>query len=155
MKKIKFTIYGEPFGKLNMRPTVRGGHARSFNPKQNVEYMGRIIDVLDKTELVRFEKEEPISLLIIAYYKIPKDKYVYHKKTNTTDLTKQGQLMADHKLLPTKKPDLDNISKVVCDAITKQGGVWYDDSQITCELLMKYYDLVPRVEVTIEGGKKE
>ena len=53
---------------------------------------------------------------------------------------------------PTKKPDLDNISKVICDAISHQGGIWHDDSQIASEMLSKYYSDKPRVEVCIEEG---
>ena len=53
---------------------------------------------------------------------------------------------------PTKKPDLDNISKVICDAISHQGGIWHDDSQITSEMLSKHYSDKPRVEVCIEEG---
>lgn len=155
-KAFKFTVLGEPFGKLNMQPLSIGGHARAFNPKQNIEYMGRVIDALDKCpDIVKFEKDEEVWIIIVAYFKIPKQHYRYHKKTGTTDLDKTGVLMKEHKLKPTKKPDLDNISKVICDAISKQGNVWYDDSQITCEVLMKFYDEKPRVEVTLEKVEVE
>ena len=151
-KNYEFTIKGEPFGKLNMQPMNIGGHARAFNPHKNVEYMGRIIDILDKDpNLISFGKDEEVWICITAYFPIPKQHYRYHKRTGTTDLDKTGVLMKEHKIRPTKKPDLDNISKVICDAITKQGRVWYDDSQITCEVLMKFYDEQPRVEVILEA----
>ena len=151
-KSFKFVIKGEPFGKLNMQPMNIGGHARAFNPHKNVEYMGRVIDVLDKAEdIITFGKEEEVWVSITAYFPIPKQHYRYHKRTGTTDLDKTGVLMKEHKIRPTKKPDLDNISKVICDAITKQGVIWYDDSQITCEVLMKFYDEHPRVEVVLES----
>ena len=131
-KSFKFVIKGEPFGKLNMQPMNIGGHARAFNPHKNVEYMGRVIDVLDKAQdIITFGKEEEVWVSITAYFPIPKQHYRYHKRTGTTDL--------------------DNISKVRCDAITKQGVIWYDDSQITCEVLMKFYDEHPRVEVVLES----
>jgi len=150
-KSFKFVIKGDPFGKLNMQPMNIRGHARAFNPHKNVEYMGRVIDVLDKApDKVAFAKGEEVWISITAFFSIPKQHYKYHKRTGTTDLDKTGQLMKEHKIRPTKKPDLDNISKVICDAISKQGTIWYDDSQITCEVLMKFYDEHPRVEVVLE-----
>ena len=58
--------------------------------------------------------------------------------------------MLKGEIRPTKKPDCDNISKAVCDGITHQGRVWYDDSQVVTNFVMKLYDYTPRVEVTIE-----
>lgn len=150
-KRFEFVVKGEPFGKLNMQPLNMGGHARAFNPKKNIEYMQRVINILDNCPNSQsFSREEQIWITIVAYFSIPKQHYRFYKRTGTTELDKTGQLMKEHKLCPVKKPDLDNISKVICDAITKQGNIWVDDSQITCELLMKFYDETPRVEVIVE-----
>ena len=120
-KTIKFKIDGEPFGKLNMQPMNIGGHARAFNPHKNVEYMGRVIDAIDHCgSKVSFEKEEEVWVTIIAYFKIPREHYRYHKRTGKTELDKTGLLMREHIIKPTKKPDLDNISKVICDAISNK-----------------------------------
>lgn len=154
VKKITFTIKGEPFGKMNMQPLIIGGHARAFNPKKNVEYMERIISILDHTlkkeEEPIFKKEESVTILIVAKFPLTKDCY---KKSG--QLTKKGYKMINNEIKPTKKPDLDNISKVICDAITKQGKVWVDDSQVTTETLIKKYSLYPCVEVTIVGKDYE
>ena len=58
------------------------------------------------------------------------------------------------RVLPTMKPDCDNISKIVCDAITQSGIVWFDDSQVVILLVMKEYAEIPRVEVAIETYRK-
>ena len=48
---------------------------------------------------------------------------------------------------PTKKPDIDNIGKVVMDALNKIA--FDDDSQVIKLLVEKVYGEEPRVEITI------
>lgn len=50
-------------------------------------------------------------------------------------------------ILPTVKPDIDNVYKAVSDALT--GIVYADDNQITDLALKKRYSLEPHVEITI------
>ena len=151
---IKFTIPGEPFGKLNLRPMVRGGHARAYSPKENNMYMDRIIGILNQnmifTEPFIFPKGTAVSITITAFFKIPDGNYKYYKSEKRSRYNQEGQDMLAGKIRPTKKPDCDNISKVICDAISHQGRVWYDDNQVVVDTIMKYYDTNPRVEVTIE-----
>ena len=156
--KIQFTIHGKPFGKLNMQPRMIHGHAIAFNPKKNSEYMERIISILNNIPEVAnhagviFEKNVPVYITIVAYYKVPDTHYKYYKKTKEWKYDKEGNDMLAGLIKPTKKPDLDNISKVICDAISHQGGIWHDDSQITSEMLSKHYSDKHRVEVCIEEG---
>ena len=156
--KIQFTIHGEPFGKLNMQPRMIHGHAIAFNPKKNSEYMERIISILNNIPEVashtgeKKKKNTPVYITIVAYYKVPDSHYKYYKKTKEWKYDKEGNDMLAGLIKPTKKPDLDNISKVICDAISHQGGIWHDDSQITSEMLSKHYSDKPRVEVCIEEG---
>lgn len=51
-------------------------------------------------------------------------------------------------LRPTKKPDLDNFQKAVCDALNRV--VWVDDSQIVDAHPRKFYSERPRVELRIK-----
>lgn len=154
---LKFTILGDPFGKQNMRPKIVNGHASQFNAQKNVAYMTQIVEVLNRSlgekDERLFSRNTPVSVTIIAYFKIPNSLYKYSKRTGETVLNKKGQEMLNGKILPTKKPDLDNISKVVCDGISKHGQVWWDDSQVVCSLLLKRYDEKPRVEVIVEEFK--
>ncbi len=151
---VKFVIPGEPFGKLNQRPTMINGHARAYSPKQNNMYMDRIIQILNQEMIFDgdyiFPKGKPVSIMIMAYFKIPDGHYKYYKREQVSRYDAEGQLMLEGKIRPTKKPDTDNISKAVCDGITHQGRIWYDDSQVVINLVMKFYDSNPRVEVTIE-----
>ena len=49
---------------------------------------------------------------------------------------------------PHKKPDVDNIAKVVLDALN--GLVYTDDKQVTDLRVRKRYDTVERIEVIIQ-----
>ncbi len=49
---------------------------------------------------------------------------------------------------PTKKPDLDNVVKVVADSLN--GIAYKDDAQICFIIIVKHYGDVPRLEIQIE-----
>lgn len=49
--------------------------------------------------------------------------------------------------LPDSKPDLDNLTKLVCDALN--GIVWMDDAQVTDCIVKKRYDVTPRTEIVV------
>jgi Holliday junction resolvase RusA-like endonuclease len=51
-------------------------------------------------------------------------------------------------MMPTSKPDLDNLLKLVSDALN--GIVWVDDSQIVELVTRKGYGSEPCVHVTVE-----
>ena len=50
---------------------------------------------------------------------------------------------------PTKKPDMDNILKIIADALNKVA--YYDDKQIVECSIKKYYSNAPKVIVEIEN----
>ena len=55
--------------------------------------------------------------------------------------------MIDRLIRPTRKPDFDNIGKVICDALN--GIAYRDDAQIVDALVRKFYSDTPRVIVEI------
>lgn len=55
--------------------------------------------------------------------------------------------MLEGLIRPGKKPDWDNIGKIVCDALN--GIAFQDDSQIVSGTTIKKYSEQPRVEVEI------
>lgn len=158
---IRFEILGEPFGKKNMQPIMVGGHARAFSPQKNEEYMSKVYFSLKEAlkdveqEGIIFDKDTPVKVNILALYEIPKSHYKFYKSLGKCDYDKVGKSMLVGEIRPTKKPDLDNISKVICDGITKVGRVWFDDSQVVEETLQKYYAEKPKVIVEVIGLKEE
>lgn len=59
--------------------------------------------------------------------------------------------MLQGKILPTKKPDCDNIAKIICDALN--GVAYKDDKQIVQLLVSKVYSVEPFVLVTISDER--
>ena len=51
--------------------------------------------------------------------------------------------------LKTTKPDTDNLIKLPKDVMTEL-GFWKDDAQVCCETIMKYYDAVPGIFVSVK-----
>ena len=158
---IRFEVLGEPFGKQNMQPIVVGGHARAFLPKKSAEYMTEVVHSLQLTlqdyegSGIIFPPNTPVKVNIFAFMGIPKSHYKFYKKLNKWAYDKVGSDMLEGKVRPTKKPDCDNLSKIICDGITKVGNVWGEDSQVVEEHLYKYYGETPKVVVEVIGLKEE
>ena len=129
---IEFTIPGEPTGKARPRITRNG---RAYTPGKSVNYENWVkwiyqTEVGDK----KFEDDVALMILVKAFYPIPK-----------SASKKKKFEMIKNDIRPTKKPDADNILKIVCDALN--GIAYHDDKQIVCAKIEKLYSLDPRVNV--------
>lgn len=129
--KVSFTVPGRPMGKQRPRVMKSG---ITFTPKETISYENLVKMVYMQSGSKMFEG--PIKMRIIAYYEIPK-----------STSKKKAELMRAHIERPTKKPDADNIVKIICDALNKVA--YHDDSQIVSCEIQKYYSDNPRVEVEI------
>lgn len=135
--KIEFTVFGEPMGKQRPKFSRRGSCVHTYTPDKTVSY-----ENLVKLEYERqcgnnsFPKGTEIKMHIEAYFSIPKS--TSRKKTTQ---------MLDKYIRPTKKPDADNIIKIIADSLN--GIAYYDDSQIVSCKCDKYYDSQPCVIVSI------
>ena len=115
------------------RPRVCRGHA--FTPKDTVQYE-KLVRECYKEQDGRY-LEGSIKALIIAYYKIPKS---YSKK--------RVQAIRDGLEKPRKKPDADNIGKIILDSLN--GIAYKDDSQIIeLSVIKKYTEDKEKVELTL------
>lgn len=137
MQQILFEIPGEPVaqgrpraGKSFAGNTVLYDPLKSRNFKQ---YVSMIAAQHAPEELIT----GPIHLNLDFYRPTPK-KYQTKPKQ---------QLIEAGKLLPTTKPDIDNLAKSVKDGLTKI--IWQDDSQVVSMNIRKFYSMTPRVVVHI------
>ena len=80
--------------------------------------------------------ESAIEVTVKFYLPIP-------KQTSK----KRTKLMDEGKISHTKKPDLDNLVKLVLDAYN--GVLYNDDSQIISLSLSKMYSITPGIEINI------
>lgn len=149
-KLINFIIVGEPMGKGRPRFSTRNGYVRTHTPKETMNYETKVVfSYKERNKGMAFEPNEMIRAKIVAYFLIPKGHYRFHKKTNTTDLDTKGQAMLEGKILPTKKPDCDNIAKIILDALN--GIAYHDDSQVVELTVEKRYSENARVYVELWG----
>lgn len=151
--QLSFTVIGDPQGKARPRFSRAGKSVRTYTPTTTQKY----------EELVRYcavsarqkEKVKPISvdmsISIKAYFKVPTS---YSKKR------KHNCLVGIER--PSKKPDSDNIAKIVLDGLNPkvkrsktlhkmvclQQGLYLDDKQVVSLSVEKWYAEEPRVVIT-------
>ena len=130
MNTVFFEVIGKIKGKARPRVT-KSGHA--YTPDSTVEYE-QLVQLAYKSRcgsvffgnIEGSAEKQPIEVHIRAMYAIPKS------------YTKGRRLAAVHNmLLPTKKPDADNIAKIICDALN--GVAYADDAQIVKMRVDKVY----------------
>ena len=142
MKSVYFTVDGPVVGKARARTfyNPKLGRSQSITPEKTVLYENLIKQSFTQQAYkdARWFDKEPLRMYIKAFYPIPK-----------STSKKNRQLMIEGKLFPTKKPDADNVAKVVCDALN--GVAYGDDTQIVRLSVEKVYtDEPPMVQVLIE-----
>lgn len=136
---IHFKYRGEAVGKGRPRVTRRGGKIHTYTPEKTKMFEDAMrFELLASTcEAVPiYPSEIPLKAKVVIGTKVPKS---YSKKRRERCLS--GEIM------PTKKPDIDNILKSIFDALV--GYAMNDDSQIVEVVAEKIYSENPFVEVTI------
>lgn len=137
--QVNFTILGQPFGKQRPRVVSRGGFSKAYTPKETVNYENFVrFAYIDEAKGFKFPDEAQLSVEITAYYAIPK----------STSKKKAAEMLAGT-IRPTKKPDFDNIGKIICDSLNTIA--YHDDSAIVEAQVHKYYGENPRVEVILKA----
>lgn len=136
--RVKFEIPGDPKGKGRPRFANAGKYVRTYTPDDTASYEN-LVKLMYKTQCknARFEDGSQLDMRIYSYLAIPKS--VSKKKR---------QLMIDGKIRPTKKPDWDNIGKIIADSLNEIA--YKDDSQIVDGMIRKFYAESPKVIVVIQ-----
>lgn len=136
--KVKFTIPGEPKGKGRPRVERNGNSVHTRTPDSTVAYENLVKTVYyQQCRRAMFEKDIPLDVRITAYYSIPE-----------SASKKKKALMESYKIRPLKKPDVDNVEKIILDSLNKIA--YYDDAQVVDCMFRKFYSYQPRVVVTIQ-----
>lgn len=136
-RKVKFIILGEPNGKGRPKFDTRGPYVRAVTPKKTANYEALVkMEYQAQCDGFMFSRDAALGMLVTAYKPIPK-----------STSKKKRVLMLGDIILPTKKPDWDNVGKIVCDALNKIA--FCDDTQIVDGRVIKRYAEQPRVEVEI------
>ena len=131
----EFEVPGKIVGKG--RPRLNTYTGSVYTPTRTKDYE----TLVEQYFLLKYPKfktlEGRINISMIAYFSIPKT-------------TKKSEIeqMFDNKISPTKKPDIDNIIKIILDAMNK--FAFKDDIQITKLEIEKKYGLEEKMQIIIE-----
>ena len=136
---MEFEIEGAPVGKRRPRFSTVNGFEQAIKVDADVEYenMVRLMFKLNKpTDYDLFDK--PVRVRIEADFPIPKS---FSKK--------RAEEAAAGVIHPQKKPDADNIAKIICDALNNIA--YGDDTQVIELTVVKKYAKEPKVKVSISA----
>lgn len=133
-RQIDFSIPGEPCAKGRPRFDRATGHARTPEKTSRYEQLVQLAYMQHVGQDVTLQG--PIKAHIRAYFTIPK----------STSKRKREQMIAGN-LKPLKKPDTDNLAKIVLDALN--GMAYQDDKEVAVLLVEKHWAEKPMVCVTL------
>ena len=132
--KYEFEVIGDIKGKA--RPRVNTYTCKAYTPTNTKDYE-LLVKQYFKIKYPRFVPlENRLSVKIIATFKVPK-----------TTTKKDREQIEKGLISPTKKPDIDNIVKIILDALNQMA--FKDDTQITKLEVEKVYGEEEKVYVAI------
>lgn len=131
----EFEMIGSITGKARPRMNTRTGRAYTPSKTKQYEYFLRQWFIREYPDFKTIEGRVKVS--IIAYFEVPK----------STSKKKAAEMLSNN-ISPTKKPDIDNIIKIVLDGMNK--FAFKDDTQVIKLEVEKKYAETPRIYVKIE-----
>lgn len=140
MMTCDFEVEGKPTGKGRPRFKRMENFVQTYTPEATKEY--------EKLVGMRFQNsggaitDKPVRVEIVAFFAPP-------KSTRKRD---KAEMLAN-RILPVKKPDCDNIAKIILDALNKIAYI--DDSQVVELVVKKWFAAEAKVCVHIEEIENE
>ena len=134
---ISFTVYGNPKALQRHRTFIKNGRRINVDPSKadKADFLAQALN---------HQPEQPITgpIKLTVTFCMPRPKSHYGTGRNADKLKPSAPIQH------TKKPDLDNMIKLVKDALN---GVFYkDDSQICGIVASKKYSTTPQTIIYIE-----
>ena len=128
-------IPGDPKGQPRPRAFARkmgARHVARMYDSDVADEWKRAVDDSMRQVVIEGRRSKPseasISLVLAFLFRRPKSHF-----------DSRGNLRPKAPQRHTQKPDIDNLAKLVCDRITRNGLIWKDDSQITIMTAMKFW----------------
>ena len=141
---IRFTYFGEIRGKGRPRFRNTGKFIQTYTDADTRNYEMSIKEAyLQQSGNEKYmNPDEPLRLALKVFMQIPKSVSQKKHKEMTLGL-----------ILPTKKPDIDNIIKSVLDSLNQVA--FHDDTQFVEISVEKWYSEFPYMDVVIEPLRRQ
>ena len=123
---MRIEVYGQPQGKQRARVCVRGNFARAYTPEKTASY----------ENLINLSYIQALGGIPSPYWDKPVRIYIQ---------------ALNGLVRPQVKPDIDNVIKVVCDALNKVA--YKDDTQVVEISACKWYGTEPMLRIDIAEVK--
>lgn len=133
---VRFTIPGAPVGKGRPRVARRGRFTQMYTPEKTASY----------ESLVKLAGHQGMEGRPVLAGALAVEMDIFVPIPASWSKKKHAQALAGE-VLPTTKPDIDNVEKAVFDGLN--GVVWVDDVQVVTVAKRKRYSEQPRVDVTV------
>ena len=135
---IEFEIPGAPVAKGRPKFSTYGGFPKAYTPAKtrNAEAFVKKC-FLEQVKDFKMPNKGPIMLYIVFFMPVP-----------TSISKKKHKELVEKQAWHTKKPDLDNLVKLVNDALN--GVAWEDDGCISFTQAIKCYGATPKTCVEID-----
>jgi Holliday junction resolvase RusA-like endonuclease len=137
---IVFVVPGEPVGKGRPRAFRVGNGVRMHTPDKTARYENLVALSAQESMAGRMPLDGPVAVDMLLITTPPAS---WSKR-------KRAQAL-DGMILPTTKPDCDNVLKAIADACN--GIVWGDDKQITDVVIRKRYGVRPMARVAAQPAE--
>jgi len=131
-RTVTIEVEGPPVAKARARVTRRG----AYTPAKTVEYEGQVALAARLAMGGHAPFNGPLFTMVEVHLPVPRS---WPKK-------KQAAALAGD-LLPTTRPDLDNVVKVALDGCA--GVVFLDDAQVVECAALKSYSPTPKLIITV------
>lgn len=137
---MKFEVHGEICAQGRPRFSSFKGHVRTYDPAKCRNYKALIAMVATDEMAAQDWKYTELPLLMTLDVLVP------FVKSDSKKLHKEA---AEGKAFPAKKPDVDNIAKIIMDALN---GILYKDDKQIVELIIRkrYTEGAPMVKIELE-----
>src|SRR5262249_19263520 len=137
---VVFELAGEPQAWARPGATVRFGNGRPYIHwyirAEEMKYREAIAWTAKAAMHGKPPTDRPVALLIHAFLPIPESWHWKRKQAARAGV-----------ILPTGKPDFDNVGKIIADAV--KGIVWGDDAGVCDGRVIKRYSDEPALRVEV------
>jgi Holliday junction resolvase RusA-like endonuclease len=135
LQAVRFSVPGKIHGKDRPRFTRVGKYVRTYTPEETLNYEKKI--QREYIQANRHKSNKALRMRLCIYREHPKSMSAFKK-----------MLANIKKLFPTVKPDVDNVLKVVLDALNNLA--YEDDNQVVQFVIIKTYGVKEGLHITLE-----